>query len=248
MQPIRALTIDLWNTLIYEPPGLDRTRLRLDNLQAALEEMGHVIDRAAMDAAHAISGQLVGETQADGRDLSAEQHVALFLAAVDEAFARDDAFTPEQRRKLVQIYGDPARVMLPAMIERAAETLARLRAVGLRLALISNTLRTPGRVLRHIMADMGLAQPFDTLIFSDEVGLAKPNPAIFQMALERLGASAEEAMHVGDDLVLDLLGAHNAGMRACIIRDERPADLLPADRWARRFMDVPDVIRDEASR
>lgn len=239
---LKALTIDLWNTLIYEPPGVDRTGIRLDWMQGALTEMGRVIDRAALEVAHAATGDHLHVVQAEGRDLAAEEQVAHFLAAVDQAFAQDDAFTPAERQRLVQLYGDPALTLVPLLMERAAEALTELRAMGLRLALVSNTQRTPGRVLRQIMADYHLVPLFDTLVFSDEVGVAKPNPAIFHLALERLGATPETTMHIGDDLVLDLQGAHAAGMRACIVRLERPPELTDADHWVQFFKDVPDVV------
>jgi putative hydrolase of the HAD superfamily len=240
---LNALTIDLWNTLIYEPPGVDRTGIRLDWMQGALNEMGRVIERAALEAAHAQTGDHLNAVQAGGHDLAAEEQVAHFLAAVDDAFVHDDAFTNLERQRLVQLYGDPALTLVPLLMERAAEALSELRAMGLRLALISNTQRTPGRVLRQILGDYDLVPLFDALIFSDEVGLAKPNPAIFHLALERLGATPATTLHIGDDLVLDLQGAHAAGMNACIVRLERPPELTPADRWVPYFKDVPAVVR-----
>jgi putative hydrolase of the HAD superfamily len=240
---LTALTIDLWNTLIYEPPGVDRTEIRLDWMQGALTEMGRVIDRAALEVAHTQTGDHLHAVQAAGRDLAAEDQVAHFLAAVDDAFAHDDAFTAAERERLVQLYGDPALTLVPLLMERAAEALGELRALGLRLGLVSNTLRTPGRVLRQIMGDYNLTPLFDVLIFSDEVGLAKPNPAIFHLALERLGATPATALHIGDDLVLDLHGAHAAGMNTCIVRLERPPELTDADHWVHYFKDVPEVVR-----
>jgi putative hydrolase of the HAD superfamily len=59
----------------------------------------------------------------------------------------------------------------------------------------------------------GLRHSFHTLVFSADVGSAKPDAAIFRIACERAGVRPDEAMHVGDMLDADALGAHRAGLR-----------------------------------
>jgi HAD superfamily hydrolase (TIGR01662 family) len=54
---------------------------------------------------------------------------------------------------------------------------------------------------------------FDIIISSAGVGIRKPNPDIFCLALARWGAIPQEAVMVGDTLSADILGAHNVGMR-----------------------------------
>lgn len=63
--------------------------------------------------------------------------------------------------------------------------------------------------LRHI----GLADAVDALVISEAVGVAKPDPRIFAIALERLGGSPEEAVMVGDSWSNDVRGARGAGIR-----------------------------------
>jgi putative hydrolase of the HAD superfamily len=75
-------------------------------------------------------------------------------------------------------------------------------------------MRTPGLVLRKILDGYGLLTPFKLLTFSDECGVRKPAPEIFHLTLRQVGVAPEEAVHVGDDLVLDVQGAQEAGMRA----------------------------------
>ncbi len=242
--PLKALTIDLWNTLIRDTDEQDRAALRMDALQAALADMGHAVTRAQVASAHARCGKLHAQLQATGRDCSATAHVQLFLDALGPDFAQAAAFTSVQREQLTEIYGDAALLVRPVALAGALEMLAELRAMGLRLALISNTGRTPGRVLRRIMADLRLDAPFDTLIFSDEGELAKPNPAIFAIALAALGVTTSEALHLGDDLVLDWQGAHAAGLPAGILRAEGPPDLVAPDFWVTRLAEVATQVRE----
>jgi putative hydrolase of the HAD superfamily len=54
----------------------------------------------------------------------------------------------------------------------------------------------------------------DVLIASEEAGVSKPDPRIFEIALERLEATADRAVMVGDSWANDILGARAAGIRA----------------------------------
>jgi putative hydrolase of the HAD superfamily len=93
------------------------------------------------------------------------------------------------------------------------EVLTEMRRRGLKLAVVSNS---DGR----IEADMerrGLHGHFETVIDSHVVGVEKPDPAIFHLALERLGTTAEESLFVGDVFAIDVLGARGAGMDAILI-------------------------------
>ena len=88
------------------------------------------------------------------------------------------------------------------------ETLDALRTAGKRLALISNAdvLEAAG------WPDSPLAARFDHAIFSCDVGLVKPEPAIYALALERLGARPEDAVFVGDGGSNEFAGARAAGV------------------------------------
>lgn len=60
----------------------------------------------------------------------------------------------------------------------------------------------------------GLSAHVDALIVSEEAGVAKPDPAIFRMALQALGVGADETVMLGDSWVADVVGARAAGIRA----------------------------------
>lgn len=60
---------------------------------------------------------------------------------------------------------------------------------------------------------LGIEHLFPFILISGSVGIWKPDPAIFEMALEQAGASPEEAIYVGDSPVADVPGAHSVGMR-----------------------------------
>ena len=93
--------------------------------------------------------------------------------------------------------------------------LTRLRANGLRLVVVSNA---NGR-LRHLFARLGLTRWFDMLLDSHEWGVEKPDPRLFQLALEQSRADAATTVHVGDLYHVDVAGARRAGLREGILFD-----------------------------
>jgi HAD superfamily hydrolase (TIGR01509 family) len=95
----------------------------------------------------------------------------------------------------------------------AAHSLAALRAAGLRLAVVSNW----DCSLRSVLGQVGLAGAVDAIVVSAEVGVLKPNPAIFNAALVELRCEANEAVFVGDSFETDVLGARAAGLRALLL-------------------------------
>jgi len=92
-----------------------------------------------------------------------------------------------------------------------ALTLARER--GLRTAVISNSNGTVADILAHL----DLATRLEFIIDSSKVGVEKPDPRIFHLALERAGLQPHEAVYVGDLYSIDVLGARAAGMRAILM-------------------------------
>jgi putative hydrolase of the HAD superfamily len=93
-------------------------------------------------------------------------------------------------------------------------TLARLRAAGLILGIISNF---DGRA-ESILQGLGLESFFDSLTLSGRVGFAKPDRRIFEHALRRHGLEPEEALHAGDSSEEDVEGAQRAGMRGVLVQ------------------------------
>jgi HAD superfamily hydrolase (TIGR01509 family) len=95
-------------------------------------------------------------------------------------------------------------------------TLSALRARGLRLVLVSNA---NGTVCAK-MDRLGLSRWFDAMIDSCDVGVEKPDPRIFEIALARVHADRKTTIHVGDLYQVDVVGARAAGLRGVLL-DER---------------------------
>ena len=121
--------------------------------------------------------------------------------------------------------------------------LDALRARGLALGLVSNAF-DPAWLLQRDLAELGVAERLDVVVFSSEIGKRKPHPDIFRRALGQLAVDADEALFVGDRLYEDVRGAGELGMttvQALWFRaDEHPEGGEP-DFQAFTQMDVLNV-------
>lgn len=219
---IRAVTVDLWGTLLFEPPASDDRHKprRLADFHAILAAAGVAVDPAVLDRAYGDSGAFLGQLWLQNKDVPVEDHVRAILVSVDGALPR--RLPAETVRALAEAYARPALLAPPAAAPGAGEALAELAARGYRLCLVSNTMRTPGVTLREVLRHHGLLGYFDQLTFSDECGVRKPEAAIFHRALRAVEVEPAQAVHVGDDPVLDVEGARGAGMRVIQVTTARP--------------------------
>jgi HAD superfamily hydrolase (TIGR01549 family) len=96
-----------------------------------------------------------------------------------------------------------------------APALAALRQRGLRLVVVSNA---NGR-LRHLFDRLDLAKWFDLLFDSHDWGVEKPDPRLFQLALEQSRSDPARTVHVGDLYHVDVMGARRAGLREGVLFD-----------------------------
>ncbi len=103
-----------------------------------------------------------------------------------------------------------------------ANTLETLRSLGLKLALISNTIAPPSGIEDHLTQE-GLLDFFPVRIYSCVVGVPKPNRRIFNVALEKLGIPPDRTLYVGDKPAIDVFGAKRVGMKTALRTDDARA-------------------------
>lgn len=129
-------------------------------------------------------------------------------------------------------------VALPNLIE----SVEKLRARGLKLGLITN-----GRVSIQSRKIDGLAiRPyFESIVVSEAVGIEKPDPRIFAIALAELDVPASAAAYVGDNPEPDVLGAKASGMLAVWRRDPFWPEPIEADRVIDDLAELVPMFADE---
>jgi putative hydrolase of the HAD superfamily len=93
------------------------------------------------------------------------------------------------------------------------DALAGLRAAGVPVAVVSNS----EGMLEAVFAQLGILDAVDLVVDSGIVGIEKPDPRIFRVALDRFGVPADRALHLGDNYSTDIVGARAAGIRAALV-------------------------------
>jgi putative hydrolase of the HAD superfamily len=127
-----------------------------------------------------------------------ERHAAAGHPRLDPAVAREMLFR---------------RPLLPC--EEMVEAVRRVRAAGYRTGLLTNNAREWAVTWRRVVP---LDELFDVVLDSSEVGLRKPDPAIYRLACERLGVPPGECLFV-DDMECNVAAARGLGMEALLCGD-----------------------------
>lgn len=204
---IRAVTFDLWGTLILNPEGYEH------RVQALREELLY----------KALKGKVSRETIAEASDKAWSEILSIRATLRDIPVFHQIKILKKYLKVDTELEGPYTEAILyemPVLNPYAREVLTHLQT---KIGLISNTGRTPGVVLRTVMDRLGILEGFLALLFSNEVGYLKPHPEIFKKASQALRVPLSEIVHVGDDEKTDIEGAQNAGMQALLVED--PADL-----------------------
>jgi putative hydrolase of the HAD superfamily len=97
------------------------------------------------------------------------------------------------------------------LFDDVQDLFAWLSRTRVRLALITNG---ASDTQRDALRTLGIEQIFSAVVISAEIGIAKPDPAIFAIAIDKLGVNPEHVWHVGDSLRSDVGGAKAAGLIA----------------------------------
>lgn len=196
---IKAIFFDAGGTLIF---------IDYDYVLAVLREHGIALDRDAL-----MRGEYAAKFEVDRRILVEKRvdglwddlfRVILSGAGVPPSLL--DRVMPDLEREV------PASGLWRWVREGTADLLGELKAAGYTLGVISNS---DGRVA-SLLEGAGLSSYLDVVIDSGVVGVEKPAPRIFELALDRAGLSPREALFTGDIYSVDVLGARAADLNGVL--------------------------------
>ncbi len=225
---IRAVTIDALGTLVrMQPPG-PRLRVQLR------ERAGVEVSEEQATAGFAAEIRYYLDHHLEGRDPDSLDALRDRCAGVlRTALGIEDVELRLVREALL------ASLHFDAF-DDAAAALGKLRSRGLRVVAASNW----DASLPDVLERTGLASLLDGVVSSAGAGAAKPDPALFEAALEIAGAAPGEALHVGDRLDKDIEGALALGMRAALLvrdGDRPPGAGVPV---IRTLAELPPLVLD----
>ena len=205
---IKVVFFDFYNTLVRFWPPLDLIQ------QAACREVGFTIEPEALNYGYSVADIYFNrENEINPLGDRTEEERLQFFSKYEQIILESAGLSVsiDLAREIWQI-----AISVPkefALFDETLPALTSLKDKGYRVGLISNLRRDMDQLCR----DLGLSPYVDYCLTSAEVGVEKPNPAIFQAALERAGVSPSQAVHVGDQPRSDLVGARGAGMHAVLL-------------------------------
>lgn len=237
--PLRALTLDFWNTMVIaRTGGAQRQQQRIDFLrQVAGAHRPDIDDGAILAAIKTASGRYLD----DWRERHVTPQCAELVGCVWEALGIEA--TAVQHDEAVRIFEEGLLFGPPDFAEGLEEALA-WAAARYRLGIISDTMFSPGRVIRQLLHERGVLGYFDAFVFSDEAGFSKPDARAFVQAGEALGAAPGEIAHIGDLRRTDVAGARQAGLHAILFTGVRldDDDAPDPDAVLPHWNTLPDVL------
>jgi HAD superfamily hydrolase (TIGR01509 family) len=220
---VKAVTFDLWETLLFEKDGASaqRTAARCRNLAQALTKLG--MNTSVEQVNHALNKtiKLLLNVWNENKDLTHTDQLQSIIRQVSKDRAKiNEKWLPE----LSKAYISPLYEVPPYLNPDAPQVLQWLQKKRKKIGLVCNTGITPGFELREFLSKIGASQYFDVMIFSDEVGIRKPDPRIFYLAARKLEAKPHETVHIGDNLKSDVWGAKSAGFKAIYLSADEGRD------------------------
>jgi putative hydrolase of the HAD superfamily len=218
-RPLRALLLDLDDTILDDRAGFEEAWEHVVDL---LVEGQPGLERAAVrEEADRVSVWWWSDPDRHRRgrlDLAAAR--GEILAEVLVRLGRPDPELARAAGRAHQALRDRHQRFLPG----AAAALERLRARVPALALVTNGAADAQRAK---VERFGLARHFDHIQIEGEFGAGKPEPAVFEHVLERLGVAAEDCLMAGDNFEADVLGAQTVGIDAVWMEVRRRAPPPP---------------------
>lgn len=205
---ITAVFFDLYNTLAGFRPS------RYEIQSEALADFGITVTQEGILRGYNLADGFMSHQNATKpvRSLTREENRVFFaeyerrvLRGAGVEVSQDQAWQIWRRIRKID-YG-------LALFDDTIPALNKCREMGLTVGLISNMNQSGDELARS----MGLLPHLDFSITSQEVGVEKPSPLIFERALQRAGAQPEGAVHVGDQMTSDVAGALNAGINAVLL-------------------------------
>lgn len=241
---IRGVIFDLGNTLIhfegFRPEVIQEADQQL--LDHLVEEGLEVDPQPFLARFREKVNQYYDEREAEFIEYTTNYILRVVLEELGYKDVEESLLSPalKSHYKVFQAYWKPE--------EDAKPTLKQLQKEGYKLGIVSNAADDDD--VQTLVKNAGLRPFFDFVLSSAACRVRKPNPYIFQLALQNWGLPADKAVMIGDTLGADILGARNAGLYSIWLtrHTDTPGnrdhlDTIRPDLEATSLADIPGLIK-----
>jgi putative hydrolase of the HAD superfamily len=205
---IKAAFFDLYQTLIcYRPP-------REEVLSKVLKELGIEVTPEALLHPIVIADEFIYQEHArlPIRKRNDDEKNALW--GQYQAIVLKEAGIEPNKELIRGVLGRMQQVKFEmALFDDVLPALSQLKNKGLILGLISNV----DNDITPVLSRLGLKPLLQVVVTSQDAGCNKPKPEIFREAARRAGIQTQEAIYIGDQYQIDVIGANEAGMQGILI-------------------------------
>lgn len=215
-EQVKLISFDIWSTLLKSNPTYKEKRAKM--LRDALSPDTDVtVVKQTMDE---VDKELDALTDRTGTQYGFEARI-LKIWELLPSDQRINALTPEALEAIGEVHQTIIKEYPPFLMEPdLRETLLAIRNYGIRVALISNTGFIDGKYMRTLLNVLEIWPLVDYALFSNEVGVTKPDNRVFDLLSKQSGVAKEHILHVGDNIAADYDGARNAGLQALHLSKE----------------------------
>lgn len=211
MKSTSFVSIDFWNTIVIaETNGEKRAARRIDALKSLADTHNLTITDSQIREAHAYASRKFDEIWlGKARTPDSLELVGFTLDSLALSVSETE------QKELARIYEDSLLDGPPELAPGVKETVEALSKTY-KLGIISDTMFSPGRVLKDYLDTKGLGQFFTAFAFSNEVGVSKPHPDMYQKILTDTSTGREGSFHIGDIQPTDIQGAQAFGIKGIL--------------------------------
>ncbi|MGL4563183.1 MAG: HAD family hydrolase [Brevinema sp.] len=203
------IIFDLYGTLLIDHFVEERKKYCIDAIWSLLEKEKLPIRFAQIIEAYDLTLEYVLDAQK-------KEFVTYSIFEMVRFFCAKISLTDiAHLKKIHDIWAYAILHMPPQLRPYVKDGLEEIKAHNKKIALISDSILTPGVALRFFLQEQGIYYLFDDFVFSDEFGLLKPTSAIFNRILDRLKIAPNKTLLVGDHQFYDKQNATNLGIDYC---------------------------------
>lgn len=243
---IGAVTFDLWDCLFCDDTDEPKRKAaglppkpaaRRDAFFNAVSKHA-AIDRALSDAAYGVMEAAFNKVWHDEHvTWRVAERINVLLKGLNLSLPQDEFDA------LVKVYETMELDYQPNPAPGAVEALQALHG-KYPLAIVSDTVYTPGWGLRELLKGAGMFPYFDCFVFSDENGHSKPHPSVYEAVTRHFNIAIEDIVHIGDRPHNDIGGPHAVGARGVLLTvvKKRPLDGHTPDAVCDDYAKLPEVL------